>query len=329
MNAPIADISKFLDGTLDVQKTDALEHWREASPENEKYFQEMVYVWNSSSTATKNNTDILTIDTEKALDQVNSKINSAKVVKLKPRFNFLAIASSLAILVAAIFTFQHFNNSVSAISIAANGVSGQEVILPDESTIWLEPGSSISYMPSFSDGRNVSIEGEVFVDVVPNKNSPFIVQSPNMTTEVLGTSFVVYDKKNENNSHVTVLSGKVKVSSVKTNKHVLLSKDMTAVYNANSLLLDISKTVRSANHLFAATKQLRFSETTLSELFKQLESFTQSSIKLDNDAIANCAFTGHFKTNDIAEILQRIQPIYNFTIRNNSGNYSVSGGSCN
>lgn len=328
MNAPIADISKFLDGTLDVQKTDALEHWRDASPENEKYFQEMAYLWKSTTSSNAQNTDVLTIDTEEALNQVNSRINSATVVKLKSRFNFLAIASSLAILIAAIFTFQYVNKAPSAIRIASNTI-GQQVVLPDESTIWLEPGSTISYLPSFSDGRNIAIEGEVFVDVVHNEASPFTVQSPNMITEVLGTSFVVSDRTNENNSHVTVLNGKVKVSSLKTNKHVLLTKDMTAVYDVNSSALKISKTVKSVNHLFTATKQLRFYDTTLLELFNQLESYTDSTIDLNNDAIANCAFTGQFKTKDIAEILQRIQPIYNFTIQHNSGNYSISGGSCN
>jgi len=327
MNTPLEDISKFLDGSLDAQKSAALELWRETSPENEKYFQEIAYVWKNSSKNTTQNTEVLTIDTEQALRQVNDKIESAKIVKLKPRFNIMAIASSVALLIAAIFTFQYLTKAPSEIRIVAE--NGQQITLPDESTIWLEPGALVSYLPTFGEGRQIDIEGEVFVDVKRNEDMPFIVQSPHMTTEVLGTSFVIQDKKANSESHVTVLSGKVKVTATESNKHVLLMKDMTAMYDVRSKKLNITESPISANHLFEATQELRFTNTTLNQLFNQLEIFTNSEIELNNNALIECPFTGQFNTDNVEIILQRIQPIYNFTIVSKAGKYIISGGSCN
>lgn len=330
MNAPVDDISKFLDGSLEADKTDALEHWRGASPENEQYFQEMAYVWKSSSQSLKENQETLTIDTEAALATVHTKINETKIVPLKPRrFNVLAIAASLALLVAAVFAFQQLNQPPQAIEIYASADIGQTVTLPDASTVWLEPQSKLTYYPTYATARNIQVEGEVFMDVTRNEELPFTVESPNLTVEVLGTSFVIRDIDADANSHVTVLSGKVKVTATKTKKHVLLTKDMTAVYTLQDDDLTIASSAKSVNHLFSATQQLRFSKTTLSELINQLELHTKASIDLNNSALADCPFTGQFNTNDAEKILQRIQPIYNFTIQENAGKYTIMGGSCN
>lgn len=329
MNAPLEDISKFLEGSLDAKKSDVLMQWREESPENETYFQELKYVWNSSSDTIKQDGEIISVNTEVALAKVHSKIEMAKVVNLKPRFNFLAIASTLILLIGFVFLFQYLNEKTNIIEVYASTETGQQVTLPDASTIWLEPGSKVSYVPTFSSGRKITIEGEIYVDVIRNKESPFTVTSPNLTVDVLGTSFVVKDDDQLKSAHVTVLTGKVRVTASKTKKEVILTKDMTAVYDEFSTELKIAESVKTINHLYTATKQLRFSETTLRELFDQLEALTNTTIELKNSTLLNCPFTGQFNTNRIDKILQRIQPIYNFTIQSDSGKYSISEGSCN
>jgi len=329
MNAPLEDISKFLDGNLDAVEADVLMQWRKANPENEKYFQELKYVWNSSSDTIKQDVEIISVNTEVALAKVHSKIEMAKVVNLKPRFNFLAIASTLILLIGFVFLFQYLNEKTNIIKVYASTETGQQVTLPDASTIWLEPGSRVSYIPTFSSGRDIEIEGEVYIDVIRNEESPFTITSPHLKVEVLGTSFVINDTDHNKSAHVTVLSGKVKVTASQTNKEVILTKDMTAVYDQHSTDLNIAKSAKTVNHLFEATKQLRFTETTLRELFNQLETYTDTTIDVDNSTLLNCHFTGQFNTNHIDKILQRIQPIYNFTIQSDSGKYIISEGSCN
>lgn len=329
MNAPVENISKFLEGTLDANDTDALVQWRKATPENEKHFQELAYVWNSSEQAITQQNEELKIDTEAALAKVNSKIDSATVVQLKPRFNLLAIASSIALLIGALFTFQYLNKSEQLIEIIASGSTGQEVTLPDASTIWLEPEATLSYLASFTSGRQINIEGEVFLNVERNEDLPFIVTSPNLEVQVLGTSFVVNDSSDKTSSHVTVLSGKVRVSASKSKKDLILTKDMTAVYQKESTDLSIAEKARSTNHLYAAIKKLRFTNITLGDLIAQLETLTKNKIELKNQALFNCPFTGQFETNNIDKILQIIQPIYNFTVQSNANQYTVTGGSCN
>ncbi len=96
----------------------------------------------------------------------------------------------------------------------ANGETYQ-VRLPDGTAVWLNAASSLTYPVTFSASpeRRVSLEGEAYFEIAPDALHPFIVQSGNQKTEVLGTSFNINSYKNEPATVTTLLSGMVKVSS--------------------------------------------------------------------------------------------------------------------
>lgn len=65
------------------------------------------------------------------------------------------------------------------------------------------------------------LEGEAYFKVAPNKEVPFIVMSPNLTTRVLGTEFNIRDYT-ANESHVVLISGQVEVSNATGEEFILL-----------------------------------------------------------------------------------------------------------
>lgn len=87
------------------------------------------------------------------------------------------------------------------------------VTLPEGTKVWLNAASSITFPTSFdgSPERSVSISGECYFEVAPNKNQPFIVECPGQKIQVLGTHFNVKSYTDEPDVRTTLLEGNVKV----------------------------------------------------------------------------------------------------------------------
>jgi ferric-dicitrate binding protein FerR (iron transport regulator) len=89
-----------------------------------------------------------------------------------------------------------------------------QVILPDNTSVWLNSASSISYPATFSGNeRLVSLTGEAYFEVAKNEKMPFKVRSGLQTVEVLGTHFNVNAYPDEPNMQTTLLEGAVKLVS--------------------------------------------------------------------------------------------------------------------
>lgn len=86
--------------------------------------------------------------------------------------------------------------------------------LMDGSKVWLNAGSSITYPVAFvGNERKVTISGEAYFEVTPNKAMPFKVNKGPLEVQVLGTHFNVNAFDDEANIKVTLLEGSVKVSN--------------------------------------------------------------------------------------------------------------------
>ncbi len=86
------------------------------------------------------------------------------------------------------------------------------VTLDDGSTVILNSESKIRYSKDFANKREVFLEGEAFFEVTKNPDKPFNIQSGDVTTTVLGTSFNIKAYPNEDVVQVVVASGNVKVN---------------------------------------------------------------------------------------------------------------------
>ncbi|MCT1524878.1 MULTISPECIES: FecR family protein [Sphingobacterium] len=83
--------------------------------------------------------------------------------------------------------------------------------LSDSSVIVLGAGSKLVYPERFTDStRTVSLEGEAFFEITKNPDRPFIVQTGDVRTRVLGTSFLISSFAGQPLS-VAVATGKVRV----------------------------------------------------------------------------------------------------------------------
>ncbi len=92
---------------------------------------------------------------------------------------------------------------------------GQKITfnLYDGTTVKLNAGSKLTYPETFGkEQRWVRLEGEAFFEVNRDESRPFIVETKDLITTVLGTSFNIKSYQDESVSLVAVASGKVKVT---------------------------------------------------------------------------------------------------------------------
>lgn len=328
MNLPTDDIVKFLDGSLSYDRTEEIQEWRNETPENETYFQELSYIWKLSNQSLTQEKDMLVIDTEAALKNVSQKIDSTPVVQLKPRRQFLAIACGLIALICTAFLLKPFLIKSPDMILIASNENNEKVELPDGSIAYLEPFSELSYSSTFADQRDIKASGEIYFDVERDPTKPFIIQTPKLNVKVLGTSFVILDEPDDDEASVTVISGKVHVEDKLKNKSIILTKEMTGMYSSPTNDLTIQKIPRNINHLHHITQYVSFYNNNLKDVKSELEKISDFKITMQNPALNSCLFTGQFKTNNVEDILKSIQPIYNFNMHLKGNEYIITNGYC-
>jgi transmembrane sensor len=203
--------------------------------------------------------------------------------------------------------------------------------LSDMSMVVLEPQSRLHYPDSFTDKRQVYLEGNAYFKVTKNPKRPFYVYNTNIVTQVLGTSFFVRSNKITNNIEVAVCTGKVAVyefgqenSGNKSNeeaKGVILKPNQKVIYNRadhhfRTTLIEVPLPVIINNTSEEVITELNFvfEETPISEVLAHLEEAYHIEMVMENETLANCLFSGDIKGQDLYDqleiICQAVQATY-------------------
>lgn len=151
-----------------------------------------------------------------------------------------------------------------------------QLVLPDGTKVWLNAGSSIRY-PTFFTGktREVTVTGEVYLEVAQQTAHPFIVTAPQQTVEVLGTSFNINTYENEADNRTTLLVGAVSVKTipeagVHTQNRAILSPGQQAILNPATGTMEV-KAVDAAQTIAWKNGQFHFDHAGIPDVMRQLE----------------------------------------------------------
>ncbi|MDR1503414.1 MAG: FecR domain-containing protein, partial [Prevotella sp.] len=111
------------------------------------------------------------------------------------------------------------------------------IMLADNSKVWVNSGSRVVYPRSFEKGkkRKIFVEGEVYLQVVHDQTSPFIVSTSSLDVEVLGTSFNVSAYKDNPAASVVLVNGTVDVKD-RQNRHIKMQPDERVELDAAGIL---------------------------------------------------------------------------------------------
>lgn len=84
----------------------------------------------------------------------------------------------------------------------------------DGSKAWINSGSKLVYPKIFAEkSRDITIDGEIYLDVVKNTNKPFYVHTKNFAVEVLGTQFNISAYSDDTENSVVLVEGAVEITT--------------------------------------------------------------------------------------------------------------------
>ncbi len=199
--------------------------------------------------------------------------------------------------------------------------------LPDGTLVSLNTNTRIKYPKKFGrTTREISIEGEAFFEVKPNKSKPFIIHAGKAQIKVLGTSFNVSAYPEAKQVEVIVETGKVqvfnKIDEVKqTNELILTPGDKgTLVYLSNSLL---KTTNQNPNFLAWKTHSLIFKATSLDEVIENLKKVYNVDIRLADPTLNRLRLTAQFNNYSLDFILKIIETTFQIEVQRVNGQYIV------
>jgi len=225
-----------------------------------------------------------------------NKTNNSRLKK--PLFKYtIATAAAVVVLITLalnLWTNTNFYSNNSIIKLSNKEEQAISVAtLKDGSTIYMASKTSISYSKSFSETkRKISLQGDAYFEITSNQNSPFIVDAPNFTIKVLGTSFIVnYDTKGT--PAVSVESGKVTITLKTTGEEKILAAGESTSIQKQTFTINNSKSSKS---FFTKTNKLHFKDQILKDVVKVLnKKYPGSSIILSPIAeqrIITATFSG-------------------------------------
>ena len=234
--------------------------------------------------------------------------------KKKARFPLWArIAAAIAILIIGGTSYHlFFKNDIAPTEVTLAEViieapvgSLSRVELPDESIVWLQSGSRLSYAASYD--RSVSLEGEAYFDIQKNTDHPFIVRTSDVNIKVTGTVFNLRAYPNENTIETTLACGRVSLEDQRGEVIFHLRPGQQVAYSRSDKSTD-AKPVDAWSILLDRYGVITIPDASLTEICSVLENVYEVSIRTIGDDGMPVTFS-FAKESTVEEIISRLENI--------------------
>jgi transmembrane sensor len=260
----------------------------------------------------------------------------------------MGLAASVAALVmVSIFLLPSQVDDSGVSEVAAHSVQQEirnetdqirHVVLPDNSSIRLFPGSKLQYGGDFNGSdRRVRLSGQAFFKISHNPEKPFYVLANEVVTKVLGTKFCVKAYPDDMRVTVAVRSGKVSVYThaeknrgLSDEETIILTPNQQAVYTRNDR--KVSRTLVKDPEIVIPKEQvakIRFDGVPVSEIFRTLEKMYNVEIVFDENVFSKCPITTSVAGHDLYERIDVICEITGSSYRIENTTIVIAGSGCN
>ena len=300
-------IIKCLSGEAGVDESKELSRWMDADKEHLAYFLKMKNIWDISHPAF----DIESIQPQYRLEQLLEKIKGRQRRNRLEIFvrTWQRIAAFIAVpLLLSTFYLGYLQKTESTNHVwqELNALYGTrtKAVLPDGSVVWMNGGSTLRYpLPFEGKKRDVELKGEGYFQIAPDKKRPFIVHTPRLDIEALGTEFNVYSYDSDSLTQVTLVTGSVCVSSKE--RRILMNPNERIVYNHRNKDYQL---YLGNPEKWCSWKQgeLVFRNEPLQDIFKRLSQMYNISFQLD-EMSKNLICHATFKDESLDRILHLLE----------------------
>ena len=178
------------------------------------------------------------------------------------------------------------------------------LVLSDGTRVWLNSESELEYPVFFGKGqRLVKLCGEAFFEVKKDTSRPFIVETNDIRTRVLGTSFNMKAYRNESFIATTLFSGKVEVSPLTdTLQKVVLSPGKQADWDLHARCLNVEE-VNLSNIIAWKEGMFMFSKENIDVVTRQIERWYGVKFIYDTSNRKQYVFNGYLSKDESLETI--------------------------
>jgi transmembrane sensor len=198
------------------------------------------------------------------------------------------------------------------------------ICLSDGTLIHLNAESVLKYPSKFSGNtREVYLEGEAFFEVAKDKKHPFIIHSSKMDTKVVGTSFNILAYPNQKNQEVSVVTGKVSVSSTVTKQNVLVFPGQKATIEKETNNLKAYSQINISAIASWRKNILVFEDVTVNEVIATMERHYGVKIKIQNESLQNLIINASFEEAEPEQVLNLLCKSIDASFKQEKNSYII------
>lgn len=303
---------KYLLDESSPEEREQVKNWLALELSNQQYYEHFKLIWEQS----RQYRPLYTTDEDAAWKKFQRRIHNtsstAGTSKAVVRnFGWMGKAAVVLLVVAAAWlTLLFINDRTIHTIVAKTGKSSLVDTLPDGSVITLNKNSLVKYPERFTGGtRKISLEGEAFFNISPDKAKPFIIQVNDVSVRVVGTSFNI--KSINGNTEVIVETGVVQVIK---NRHSirLTPKEKTTIHRTDTILAKQAVTDNLYN--FYRTKKFYCENTPLWKLVLALNEEYKVNIVIARKDLRTIPLTTVFYDEPLDNILVIIGETLNLSV---------------
>ena len=324
---------RFIVGETSDEESAKVRDWIELSDENRGQYDVLHKTWSAIDNPSK----IIPaqVNTDRAWDALKSRIDQYAEIedKHKPEANsiFYYVMRVAAVLIVGLLIFTIYKTQIQGVGqvqLVSNDSTITNNPLPDGTIIGLNEQTTVEYPEQFSENeRRVTLKGEAFFKVQPDRTKPFVIEAQDAIITVLGTSFNVKALEADEAVEVLVEEGLVKLENPDFTQSTLLRIGEKGIYikKTNEVKKETDVDVES---LYWLNKTLLFRDTNLSVVFETLERLYDIEIQVDNQDILNCKLTAKFSNESIDHIIDHISTFLELKSKKVNRCFTINGDGC-
>lgn len=178
-----------------------------------------------------------------------------------------------------------------------------DITFSDGTRIYINSGSKVIYPGVFNKKkREILVEGEVYLEVTPNKDVPFMVKTRDFEVEVLGTAFNLCAYRNEATASVVLVNGSVELKTENNRKLKMKPNQLADIKGGETLLHQVNV----AEYISWKDNLLLLNQKQVGAVFKKLERYYGCKIKCSPE-IALISLTGKLDLQaDIIDVMDNL-----------------------
>ncbi|TPE42374.1 FecR family protein [Pontibacter mangrovi] len=321
-----AYLEAWFSGEADAETLAALQAWRKASPANERLFQAYQRALSPHPPVWAQQIDV-NRSWEELLPRLTRKEAPAKSSRITWRVPAFAAAAVLALLLVGWWLMAP---KVHRVQVA----DGKETIwLPDSSQVLLNAHSTLTYKEGFGkEHRSVTLEGQGFFQVRPDKRLPFRIESKAAVTQVVGTSFDLQAYPGQGQESLAVVTGTVQYQPLSPEGEPLGAPAIVQAGHSITFKKQAEEITLNAlmpHDQLVWSGRLVFEQTRLDQVLRVLRKHYKREIVLQDPKAGQCLLTASFQEEKLTDVLDVIALSLRMTWQASGDSYILSGNGCN